>query len=169
MICNSGNPGCIQCCEKNCYRAFHVSCAFNAGWDLQELVQVADDGNCFVGRCSQHSQRNTAVIPVNQDSKNPAAKPPKAGKLTRYTSESKYRKWCQDSVQGREATTVAHVISSESKARKLQPFNDVPVSAEANFALANNVSDLYCLCRQPHLGDDFMIACEKVCHMTQRA
>ena len=60
-ICHRRHGACIQCSSKNCYVAFHVSCAQQKGLYMKvEPCATSESGIRKVAYCSQHSPRRAS-------------------------------------------------------------------------------------------------------------
>lgn len=67
-LCNKKEGACIQCHEKSCKTAFHVTCAFQEG--LQMRVSVKDlysDGDIMKAFCPKHSTKHCASSDSEED------------------------------------------------------------------------------------------------------
>jgi len=66
-ICKQKRAGaCIQCSKKNCYEAFHVTCAQEAGLFMRMEGKVMDNGTPYVQHtayCDAHTPRDHEHIP----------------------------------------------------------------------------------------------------------
>eukprot|EP00045_Choanoeca_perplexa_P017146 m.243259 g.243259 ORF g.243259 m.243259 type:complete len:1416 (+) comp17461_c0_seq2:46-4293(+) len=63
-VCNRKNGACIQCMKKNCYQAFHVTCAVQAHLTMRYEHDPAHDQVVPVYYCHKHTPADAAHQPI---------------------------------------------------------------------------------------------------------
>jgi hypothetical protein len=56
-ICKEKRGCCLQCTEKRCHAAFHVTCAFKNNLEMQTILSEDNDDIIFRAYCSTHTKK----------------------------------------------------------------------------------------------------------------